>query len=593
MEWQEREGCLRDSAIACLGAGPAACPGAGVIMASLYGEIGSTGLSRWGGSISEEFLTELRGKQGHKAYEEMRSNDPTIGAILFAIEMVIRGIVWETQPVSKKREDVEAARFLETCLDDMTLSWTDFISEVLTMLPFGYSFFEIVYKKRDGVESRYNDGKIGWRKFAFRSQDSLLKWEFDNEGGIKGFTQMSPPDYQTRTIPIEKAILFRTRREKNNPEGRSILRNCYRPWYFRKNLETLEGICLERVYAGIPVIQLPPGASTGASSSTDEYKAKSLVRKIKVDEQMGITLPDGWTFKFESPSGGGRGLETYDKAIHRYRQEILMSTLTSFIALGMEKSGSYALVRGQKDFFQVSLHGWISNIEDTLNNFAVKKLFGLNDFGVKELPKIKAGKIGEVDLNILSNYIQRLAQVGAMEIDDNLKEYLRDAAHLPEPALELRPGPGEVPMEPEEKALISKPEETENYFRIPVPGEEGKHSGHRIRTIVISAEKGIKALYCGTCQKVITYLFSKDGFNWSMERAHAWVKEHVSKADDANVGVFSRAIGSGEREELLDIEGKMEKDVSEFFASQKDYLEEHWMEFLPEALYGKSETEAD
>jgi hypothetical protein len=71
------------------------------------------------------------------------------------------------------------------------------------------------------------------------------------------------------------------------------------------------------------------------------------------------------------------------------------------------------------------------------------------------------------------------------------------------------------------------------------------------------------------------------------------VKEHVSKADDANVGVFSRAIGSGEREELLDIEGKMEKDVSEFFASQKDYLEEHWMEFLPEALYGKSETEAD
>ncbi len=78
-----------------------------------------------------------------------------------------------------------------------------------------------------------------------------------------------------------------------------------------------------------------------------------------------------------------------------------------------------------------------------------------------------------------------------------------------------------------EREIISKPEETEDYFRIPVSGGGAdKHKGHRIRTIDISDEKGIKALYCGECKVVITYLFDKK-HDWTMERAEAWVKEHA------------------------------------------------------------------
>jgi len=73
--------------------------------------------------------------------------------------------------------------------------------------------------------------------------------------------------------------------------------------------------------------------------------------------------------------------------------------------------------------------------------------------------------------------------------------------------------------------VISKPEETEDYIRIPVKGEEGKHEGHRIRTIDIDKDKGIKALYCGECKKVTTYLFSKE-HDWTMESAQEWVREH-------------------------------------------------------------------
>ncbi len=60
-------------------------------------------------------------------------------------------------------------------------------------------------------------------------------------------------------------------------------------------------------------------------------------------------------------------------------------------------------------------------------------------------------------------------------------------------------------------APITKPETTENYHRIPV--SEG-HDGHEIKTIDISEDEGIKALYCVPCKEVKTYLFDVD--KWTM-----------------------------------------------------------------------------
>ncbi len=78
-----------------------------------------------------------------------------------------------------------------------------------------------------------------------------------------------------------------------------------------------------------------------------------------------------------------------------------------------------------------------------------------------------------------------------------------------------------------DKELITKPEETDEFIRIPVGS--GNHEGHRIRTIEISAKEGISALYCGTDKVIMTYLFRKDK-GWDMAKARAWVKEHEGKS---------------------------------------------------------------
>ncbi len=70
---------------------------------------------------------------------------------------------------------------------------------------------------------------------------------------------------------------------------------------------------------------------------------------------------------------------------------------------------------------------------------------------------------------------------------------------------------------------VTKPEETDEYIRIPI--NECKITA----TIDISKEKGIKALYCGKEKQIATYLFAKDK-GWTMEKAKAWVKEHEGKS---------------------------------------------------------------
>ena len=147
------------------------------------GEIGRIGQSRYGGFIFEEFLPELRGKKGIEVYSEMENNDDVVGAILFAMEMLVRQVDWTVDPSGDSAKDKEAADFVQSCMDDMQVTWIDTISEILSFLTFGWSYHEIVYKRRMGhtrdprTKSKYSDGLIGWRKLPIRAQETLWQWE--------------------------------------------------------------------------------------------------------------------------------------------------------------------------------------------------------------------------------------------------------------------------------------------------------------------------------------------------------------------------------------------------------------------------------
>jgi len=82
--------------------------------------------------------------------------------------------------------------------------------------------------------------------------------------------------------------------------------------------------------------------------------------------------------------------------------------------------------------------------------------------------------------------------------------------------------PEEPEVEELEGDIVTKPEETDEFIRIPV------RTCEVTATIDISKKEGISALYCGKEKQVRTYLFRKDK-GWTMAKAKAWVKEHEKK----------------------------------------------------------------
>lgn len=374
---------------------------------SIFAEAGISGLKRWGGIITEEFLPELRGRRGARIYTEMASNDGSIGAVIRATEDLIRSVGWGVELGGPKSEDELARDFLVSCMHDMSLSWVDFISSVVTMIQYGWAWEEVVYKIRSGPgvspPSKYKDHRLGWRKIADRAQDSLQRWDLDDSGGIRAMIQQAVPDFKERWIPIEKSVLYRTRRNRNNPEGYSFLRPSYLAWYMKKSLQELEGIGAERDFTGALIIKLPQRAT-----SADKDKALALIERWKIDEQFGAVVPDGWDVTLIA-SPGNKQIDT-DKAILRYQAEIMMSFLAQFIRLGQVKVGTQALVTGQRDFFYLAIKAILDNIQETSNRFLVPPLIRLNDFrGLTDFPRLVHDEVGQTDIETFIKAIHDIA----------------------------------------------------------------------------------------------------------------------------------------------------------------------------------------
>ena len=450
---------------------------------NLFRESGSTGLRRSGNYVLEEFLPQLQGYRAIQTYREMRDNDPVVGAILFAIDKLVRQVKWRVQPSSSSLEDVKNAKFVESCMMDMSTSWEDLISEILSMLTYGWSYHEIVYKRRGGQDapdstsrSKYDDGLIGWRKIPIRAQDTRQEWRFDENGGIASMVQSSPPDYSLRDIPIEKALLFRTTSDKNNPEGRSILRNAYRPWYYKKRIEEIEAIGIERDLAGFPVMYVDPEIMRADATATQQAifgDYKEAIINIRRDQQEGMVLPsiyddkNNLMYKLELVSAGGSRQFDTNTIITRYDQRIATSVLADFILLGQAANGSYALSSDKTNLFSMSLRCWLEVIRSTFNDHAITRLFKVNGFDMTKLPTMEYGDIETPPLGDLGNYIQVLAGAGVpLFPDDNLENYLRGLASLPEKRESAKGDmatakPTEAEARPKnEKAEPTKPQET-------------------------------------------------------------------------------------------------------------------------------------
>jgi len=446
-----------------------------------FGEVGVSGLlrTRGVGYVYEEWLSALSTHRAKQVFREMRDNDAVIGSMFFGIEMILRKAEWRIEPAKGKKGD-DYAEFLKQCMEDMSHTWEDFIAEVVSMFAFGFALFEVTYKRRKGPDgrqgSKYDDGLIGWRKFAPRAQESILYWIWDDEGGLQGAVQLAAPDYKTIPIPIERLLLFRTTSLKNNPEGRSILRNCYRSWFFKRRIEEVEGIGIERDLCGIPVLYASAETIASLGNGNPDLgmtRAKQLVTNLRVDDQAGVILPLSYDenknpmVKLELLHSAGSKQSNAGETIKRYNEDILNTMLSGFIQFGQTQHGSKSMHLSASQVFALAISAFMDSVAAVINRIALPRLMALNNMDIDYTPKLGVGEVGVRDLEELADYVSKLSQSGLTFFDKPTADYLRKTGGLPAAPEEIDVG---APP-PEQEDPFARNEAT-TAGAMPMPGQQ-------------------------------------------------------------------------------------------------------------------------
>lgn len=421
-----------------------------------FGEVGTSGLVQYAGIVSEEWLPQLQGSKGVRAIKTMIGTDATVAAVMTAAKMAVKQVKWFVEAGGPEDVDNNATEHVEKCLFEyMEQSWAELMPEILTVMDYGWAWFEQVYEKR-------SEGTIAWKKWGFRPQESLYNWEFDpNNNELTGMNQhVDVPVPKTVLIPLAKSLHFTLNATKRNPEGVSLLRGAYMAWYAKHKLELIELIGIERNLAGLPDIKIP--AEIFEKKNTAVLgKYMEIARKVHRNEDAYILTPsDPWP-QSSVPMysvglvGGqqlttrGTGLPTI-QPIQRYQAEIARCLLADFMLLPSGGPGSYALSSNKSSFFVMFIESICDAIADIINKQAIPQLLELNTFGeLTSNPKLVHGNVSRTEVADLGRMLANLYKAGAeMFPNDDLLN-----AALEEVGLPRITSPEPEPLTPEQLML--------------------------------------------------------------------------------------------------------------------------------------------
>ena len=410
-------------------------------------EIGTSGLEFSGGRLQEEFDRAWKQDRRKRTIREMLT-DPMISRSMWTFELLIKNVNWDIQPADESNEALRDAEFARTVLfDDQSQSWGESLSNHLSMIPWGWAWHELVWKRRrghrsrqePGLNSQYTDGRWGLRKTAFRGQNTLWEWNLDDRGNVISMIQLDTYAHPSRgqtVLPIEQSLLFRMSSYRDSPEGRSLLRGAYIPWYRKKNIATLQGIGIERDLVGLPFFRVPSYIMTSEDPTVIAQRQafERIGRNIRQDNQAYLMLPSDrdetsgeylYDFTLVSASGSTTKIDT-QPVIDAQNKEMVIGLMTDVVLIGHEKVGSLALHSSTTALLSYGLGGIMDSICETYNRHFMPRLWAINGLPMETMPALIHGDVETVDLEELGNFMVRYTQSG-LDLSDIENEIRRQA----------------------------------------------------------------------------------------------------------------------------------------------------------------------
>jgi len=413
------------------------------------GEQGVLGLKVTHKRIMEEAQAAFRYPAFIGTVNEMRNN-PTVGAAMNVYRMMISRVQWDVEPpVEATDVDKQRAEIIRTMMHDMEHSWGAFVESVIPYLEYGFAINEIVLRrrlKRNG--SKFNDGLVGLKKLAPRSQDTICGWVFSDDGAdlvaveqsLKHTTNSArfanrTNENGTLTIDREKFLLFSASATKGNPEGTSLYKNIYLAFKQMTLLQNQELLGIAKDVQGILKIAIPPRYLDPNASPEDQAVVsafQTIIDNYNAGTQRGLLVPNMIDPESKLPlftydlmeSKGGAKYDT-EAVIKRLQGDILSALSVDILKLGSEGSGSFSLAESKSSVLALAIDYRLKEIAEVLNSHLMRTLYEMNGWDTTNMARFSYKDVEEVSLEEFSKAIQRIFSTSAIEVDREVLNRVR------------------------------------------------------------------------------------------------------------------------------------------------------------------------
>lgn len=419
------------------------------------GEQGFIGLNVHNKRILEETQRAFRYPFFINTVNEMRHN-PTVGSAMNVYRMMISRVKWDVEyPINATEQDKKRADIIRTMMHDMEHSWSSFIESVIPYLEYGFGINEKVFRrrlKRNG--SKYNDGLVGLRKLAPRSQDTISGWVFSDDGAdllaveqdinhlenAYKFANRKTNDGKIR-IDRDKFLLFSASANKGNPEGNSIYKNIYLAYKQLSLLQDQELLGIAKDIQGILKITIPPRYLDPNASPEDKAAVaafQTIIDNYNAGTQRGLLVPNMYDPETKLPlftydlmeSKGGAKYDT-EGIIRRLQGDILSALSVDILKLGADGTGSFSLAESKSSVLAIAIDYRLREIAEVINNDLMRTLYELNGWDASNMAKFVYADIEEISLEDFSKAIQRIFSTNAVEMDRDVMNRVREVIGVP------------------------------------------------------------------------------------------------------------------------------------------------------------------
>lgn len=432
-----------------------------------FAELGTTGLEMMDGMIQKAHTADLYWPGVFPLYSRIRRSDPEIAIIRQGFASLgskaqVQYIADSTEPSDT---ELEAIDFGNEVLDDIADGMASLLQNILSNVPFyGWGSWEHVWGMRheewrppdkdEDWASKYNDGRIGIRRFSFRDPSTFVSWEQNDKGRVNGWVQRDYPEDDV-TLPMDK-LLHLTFGDNNSPEGLSPLEAVWRLERIKYNLEMFQGMGYEHA-SGHASFEVDRDPTTG-DKSLIKAAAKALL-----SGQAGnfILLPNHIRGEIVDVTFGVA--DAILNAIKYYgilklqifqMQWVSMSTTTGV--------GSHAAMADASTMFMHYFNSMLEGFVRQMDKQLTRRLFNLNATafpGLEKLPKLSLTPLSKgLGLVDMAGFISNIKNAVELGPEDEISIRKKTEGYLVEQKAEDQEGY----EEPEATPIEEDTEETDD-----------------------------------------------------------------------------------------------------------------------------------